>query len=813
MAQQDRTTATNDHTKHAHNRPGNRLIGSSSPYLKQHAHNPVDWYPWGEEAIAAARAQDKPIFLSVGYSTCYWCHVMERESFEDDATAADLRQNFISIKLDREERPDLDEMYMAAVQMMTGSGGWPMTVFLEPDTLRPFWGGTYFPPRPAHGRPSFRQVLSGISSAYANDRAGVAAQAKAVAEAVDEKLSAQSRPVLVDVSDVQRACTTLLTILDPIHGGFSSGQRGPKFPQPVYLELLLSVREKAADSATRAAIDAALRLTLDKMAVGGLFDQVGGGFHRYSVDHLWLVPHFEKMLYDQAQLLPIYAQAAKVYSDAFYARVTRRTAEYILREMTRTHGAEAGVFFTAQDAEVNGREGLNYLWSVTELKSVLGEDDGTFAADVYGVSEGANFIDPHHPPKEGEEPRNVLWLRQRPEEIARRFNLTVEAFHQRLDAINAKLLKARDTRTQPRLDDKVITAWNGLLIGGLAKAGELLSEPAWIDAAERAFDVLYARVRDETHGLRRTLHGQIPGVLEDAAMLLHGAIALALAREGSSRTRHLENAKAILMIAEKHFLDRGGDGSRGGGGGGGGVWFDTRAGAADLFVRPRSTYDGAMPSASSVMLGNLVRLYELTGEEDFASKARRTLAGLSAAIKDSPVSTALATAHLVRLLSMDPALVAESLRAQGARRVSAGTDGDIVQAFADVDRLIVTEEVPAASFELKLVIAEGYHLNDASAAEISGGTLAPLRVDVVGGTGLKVYADYPKGQPRAESGSTDDPLARVGVYHGELVFTVAVERTGPVTGEPKLVVLYQACTENACHEPTMIELGVGIDAQ
>lgn len=802
MAHQDRTGATNHHAGHATNRPGNRLIGSSSPYLKQHAHNPVDWYPWGEEALAAARAQDKPIFLSVGYSTCYWCHVMERESFEDEATAADLREHFISIKLDREERPDLDEMYMAAVQMMTGSGGWPMTVFLEPDTLRPFWGGTYFPPRPAHGRPSFRQVLGGIANAYASDRVGIAAQAKAVAEAVDEKLSAQSRPVLVDVSDVQRACTTLLTILDPVHGGFSSGQRGPKFPQPVYLELLLAVREKAADSGTRSAIDAALRLTLDKMAVGGLFDQVGGGFHRYSVDHLWLVPHFEKMLYDQAQLLPIYAQAAKIYGDAFFARVTRRTAAYILREMTQTHGPDAGVFFTAQDAEVNGREGLNYLWSVSELKGVLGEIDGAFAADVYGVSEGANFIDPHHPPTEGEEPRNVLWLRQRPEEIARRLNQTVEAFHERLDAINAKLLHARGTRTQPRLDDKVITAWNGLLIGGLARAGELLNEPTWIDAAEKAFDVLFARVRDETLGLRRTLDGQIPGVLEDAAMLLHGAIALASARQGPARARHQNAAIEILIIAEKHFADQGG-----------GVWYDTRAAAADLFVRPRSTYDGAMPSASSVMLGNLVRLYELTGEEAFASKARRTLAGLSAAIKDSPVSTALATAHLVRLLSMDPALVAESLRAQGAKRVDRGNEAEIVQAFADVDRVIVTEEVPAASFELKLVIAEGYHLNDASAAEATGGILAPLRVDVVGGSGLKVYADYPLGQQRAGEEPTDDPIARAGVYHGELVFTVAVERTGPVTGEPKLVVLYQACTETACQAPAMIELGVAIESE
>src|ERR1043165_6403662 len=331
----------------------NRLAKETSPYLLQHAHNPVDWFPWGIEAFAEARKRGVPIFLSIGYSTCYWCHVMERECFESEEIAAQMNRGFLCIKVDREERPDLDDIYMAATQMTTGRGGWPMSVFLEPEKLRPFYCGTYFPPEPRGGMRSFPQILEAISGAWKNERDEVAQQSETLANAVREHLGTVESTVPVGLGHVSKAAQTLLRMLDRVHGGFGSA---PKFPQPVFLEFLLDIREVAADEATRDATDQALRLTLDRMACGGMNDQIGGGFHRYSVDEKWLVPHFEKMLYDNAQLAAVYARAGTIYNDDFYRRTARRTIEYILKEMTQPSGA----FSSAQDAEVDGREGGNY---------------------------------------------------------------------------------------------------------------------------------------------------------------------------------------------------------------------------------------------------------------------------------------------------------------------------------------------------------------------------------------------------------------------------------------------------------------------
>ncbi|MCU0689633.1 MAG: DUF255 domain-containing protein, partial [Phycisphaerales bacterium] len=346
--------------------PSNRLAAERSPYLLQHAHNPVDWWPWGPEALAEARRRDVPIFLSIGYSTCYWCHVMERECFENATIGRQMSEQFLCIKVDREERPDLDDVYMAAVQMLTGHGGWPMSVFLEPHTLKPFWAGTYFPPVPARGLPSFPQVLTRLSTAWSARRSEVLQQADSVAEALRERLAlSEVTPVLVGPKHVGMAVQTLLTIFDRTDGGFG---RAPKFPQPVYLDLLLTVRQHLGEEGVRAAADHALKLTLDRMATGGMFDQLAGGFHRYSVDTHWLVPHFEKMLYDQAQLLPVYAQASIIYGDPWYAQIARRIATYLRTEMTSPHGA----FYSAQDAEVDGREGLNYVWTPRQITDALG---------------------------------------------------------------------------------------------------------------------------------------------------------------------------------------------------------------------------------------------------------------------------------------------------------------------------------------------------------------------------------------------------------------------------------------------------------
>lgn len=769
----------------------NRLARSSSPYLLQHAHNPVDWWAWSPEAHAEARSRNVPIFLSIGYSTCYWCHVMERESFEHQATADLMNQRFVNIKLDREERPDLDDLYMAAVQMMTGSGGWPMSVFLEPDTLRPFWGGTYFPPRPMHGRPSFSQVLTRISDAYKADREGIRTQAKALTDAVAEKLAAEQRPVLLGPEDVQRACTTLLTILDPTHGGFG---RAPKFPQAVYLELLLATRERAGDEATRAALDHALRLTLDKMAVGGLFDHLAGGFHRYSTDHLWLVPHFEKMLYDQAQLLPIYARAAVIFNDAFYRSIAELTADYVLREMRTGPGNAA--FSTAQDAEVDGREGQNYLWTAEEFRQVLPSALLDFALRVFGVSDGPNFQDPHHP---SEPQRNVLWLRERPEVIARVLNLPVADFDAKLGQTRDLLLAHRRTRKQPRLDDKVLTAWNGHMIAGLATAAHVLHRADWLDAAETAARFVLDHLSAADGSLLRTWRlgeAHTPAMLEDYAHMIAGLLAVGRATSDVARRQWaIAEGVRLLRIVEERYVESGG--GRGG-------YFDTHANATDLFVRPRATYDGATPSGGSVMLSVLIDLHELTGDAVYLQRARRLLATLSPAIKESPVATALATTGLLRLLTIDANAVKESLAAQGARRGESQRDAP-VQIFADASEVAVGVDAPGQLL-VRIVIAEGYHINAYDAAEASGGTLIPLRVDVIAAPGLAVYADYPPGDSVAGTGHR--------VHHGEIEFPVVIERqTSGLSagGSPKLVVSFQACTQQACQLPQTLELDVQVN--
>ncbi len=766
----------------------NRLAQQSSPYLLQHAHNPVDWWPWGPEAIAEARRRDVPIFVSVGYSTCYWCHVMERESFEDDATARVMNERFVNIKVDREERPDLDDLYMAAVQMLTGSGGWPMSLFLEPKTLKPFWGGTYFPPRPAHGRPSFTQVLMNISGEFARNRSEIDKQAGAVAEAVGKHLGEAPAPVVVGLVQISGAAETLLTIHDRAAGGFG---RAPKFPQPVYLEYLLLAREYVQNEG-QAAIDAALRLTLDKMATGGMFDQVGGGFHRYSTDAIWLVPHFEKMLYDQGQLLSVYAKAAKVYGDSFYAQIARRIAVYVQREMTSPGGA----FYTAQDAEVDGREGLNYVWTPAQVKAALPEAEWDWYGRVYGMDQGANFQDPHHP---DEPATNVLRLDARPEIVAERMNLSPDAFLTRIERLNEVLLTERSTRTHPRLDDKVVTSWNGLMILGLATAAMELNEPDGA-MARLASDAATAMLKSRAAaaGLlrsQRSGQGSTPAVLEDYAALIGGLIAMHRLDHAAQKTqRAAEWLKAALDLMSEATA-RFGDAARGG-------FFDTPAETTDLFVRTRMTYDGAMPSAGSMMLHNLIDLHQITGDGAHLYAAHRCLTVVSAAMTDSPVATINSVRALLRLVAFEAAEVTTAQMALGAKLPP---NQKITQRSEAVDILASTEEVTISAdepgeMEIKLVIAPGYHINSAFAGEQSGGVVIPLRVTITGGSGVKAYADYPAGEPLAGAAHT--------VHSGELIMRIALERDGEWAGAPRLSVTFQACTETECLAPATVVLGV-----
>lgn len=782
----------------------NRLEGSSSPYLLQHAHNPVDWYPWGAEAFEAARSRRVPIFLSVGYSTCYWCHVMERESFESEATGALLSERFVCIKVDREERPDVDDIYMNAVQLMTESGGWPMSVWLTPPGARSgddkgleaFYAGTYFPPSPAFGRPSFKQVIEGISEAWTTRREQVLEQAQQVTAAIRANLAAEYEPVRVDEAQIGQALGQLLRMHDDEHGGFG---RAPKFPQPVFLEYLLECAEGIDDPAVRKTAQRSVRHTLDRMGIGGMNDQAGGGFHRYSVDAEWLVPHFEKMLYDNAQLASVYARSFGKSGDAFDALVCRRTLDYVLREMRD----EAGGFYSAQDAEVDAREGLNYLWHPDEVRSAvsaaLGEEAAAFAARVYGLDEPANFRDPHHP---DEPARWILRLRKRPEALAGDLDMDAEAFAARLDEVNAALHAERGKRKQPGLDDKVIAAWNGMMMAGLADGAIALRDAAYRDAAKEAAEFVLKSMRDASGDLvriwrRGEVNAGASGVLEDYAFMIQGLLAIhrANAALGDASPRYFAAAEELFARAERLFGD------------GDGVLHDTREGQGDLIVRTRSAYDGAIPAAATVMLHNAIDLFLVSRESGYMESAIKQLAGLSREIRRSPIATINGTRALYRLIALDPAIL-NALPSDSDEKGGSTTHDwdrdDPVAVLASADRVGVSAQKPG-KVRLRIEIKPGYHIN---AHESGMGGLAGLRVEVVEGGGVEARVAYPPGVERG--GEDGRPVVKV--HHAQVEFDVDLRRTGePWSGRPMLVLEYQACTDAACLPKRRVELDVAID--
>ncbi|MBC7835297.1 MAG: DUF255 domain-containing protein [Phycisphaerales bacterium] len=777
-------------------RPPNRLAGQTSPYLLQHAHNPVDWWPWGPDAFAEARRREVPIFLSIGYSTCYWCHVMERESFEDEATARLMNSKFVCIKLDREERPDVDDAYMAAVQAYSGRGGWPMSVFIEPAGLRPFYAGTYYPPEPRHNMPGFSQVIEGLSAAWVSQRADVMEQAEALAGAVKEQLEGGPTARRIGAEQVATAVSSLVRMHDRTNGGFGGA---PKFPQPVFLELLMEFRTHAGDDQSREAADAVIRSTLDRMGRGGMFDQVGGGFHRYSVDEKWLVPHFEKMLYDNAQLAPLYAQAGAVYGDASFTRVARRTLDYVLREMT-SPGEAGGGFLSAQDAETNHREGESYLWTEEEIEAGLPAGVGALALDVYGVKDGPNFRDPHHP----KEPmKSVLYLRAVMRDLAGSHGLTEGELAARLDAINAGLLAVRDRRPQPSTDDKVLAAWNGLMITAMCRCGKLLDDPKYIDAAERAARFILGSMRGPEGRLLRSWRqgrAQIEGFLEDYAMVARGLFALHAA--GCGGGLYAREGAALLKIAAERFA-----------GPAPGFYFDAAAAdQVDLFIRPRSLHDGAMPSGSSTLVHAQLDAFGATSEATWLHAAGAGLAGLSGSIAQSPLGMSSATRALLRML----VLSTQSREVLGAAvegapeqpAASEEVEAAEVTVFASADRLSIGEgEEGARGLMLRVQIEEGLHLAAPGRAADELG-LIPLKVHIVSGGGVEVYAKYPEGQPLELEG--EDGLR---VYTGTIEFAVVVARPAGAewSGRPLLAVTYQACTETACLAPVTTELDVALD--
>jgi uncharacterized protein len=783
----------------------NRLINETSPYLLQHAHNPVDWHPWGREAFDEARKRKLPIFLSVGYSTCYWCHVMERESFEDEATATYLNEHFIAIKVDREERPDVDDIYMTAVQLLTQSGGWPMSVFLTPPGstgeddpgLKPFWGGTYFPKESKGNYPSFMQVLTGLRGAWADQHDEVLKQADMLADAMRSQLAQQFEPVHIGAEQIDTARDQLMKIYDSANGGFGAK---PKFPQPVFIEFLLDELPTINDEKLRASVESAVRHTLDRMAIGGMDDQVGGGFHRYSTDDHWLVPHFEKMLYDNAQLADVYTRAAGMFDDSFYERIARRTLDYVLREMT----SSAGVFFSAQDAEVNGLEGENYLWRLAEMRNVLSPGDAEFANAIYGLDAGTNFRDPHHADSP---PSNVLRLAERPDVLAKNMNMTTEALLDRLDSVNAKLYEARAKKDQPRLDDKTIVSWNGLMIAALARAGAQFDEPRYLDAAQLAADSILANMRDDAGGLLRIARGgdsKTPAFFEDYAFFIKGLVALS--RADSANDKYLTEAVKLADVAKERF----GDSEFGG-------YFDTLAGQSDLIVRTKQAYDGALPSGQSIMIHDLLDLAQLTGEARFRDDALRTIASMSQTIGRSPLAPIEATRGLLRVLNTDSALLdafgmgadaqAAAINQPNFASPAPGAEPP-VQVFASQDSAVVSIGNPA-TVELELRIADGFHIN---AHEPDVDYLVGLTVSAENGTGVRAVVDYPIGSPLQTQWAAkgEQPM----VHAGDLRLSVRLERTDDAwAGTPTLVVSYQACTDTACQAPAKVELGIAIKAK
>ncbi|MBI3836458.1 MAG: thioredoxin domain-containing protein [Planctomycetia bacterium] len=584
----------------------NRLAAQSSPYLLQHANNPVGWYPWDPEALERAKREDKPIFLSIGYSACHWCHVMEHESFEDSAISRFINEHFVPIKVDREERPDLDQIYMNAVQLMTGRGGWPMSVFLTPD-LKPFYGGTYWPPAARMGMPGFNQVLAAVAEAWEQRRDLAIEQANSLTEhlqsiAAPQPGSSELSPALLD-----QAVAALERAFDPTHGGFGGA---PKFPHPMDLRLLMHMWHRHSN-------DSALRMvtvTLDKMAAGGIYDHLGGGFHRYSVDERWLVPHFEKMLYDNALLVPCYVDTYLATGKADYARIARETCDYVLREMTDSEGG----FYSTQDADSEGEEGKFFVWTPELVEEVLGAEAAKSFAYVHDVTPEGNF----------EHGRSIVNRPKTIEQCARILGREVHELERELQVSRAQLLVAREARVHPGLDDKVLVSWNALMIEALAAAAGALDEPRYLAAAQRAADFILRTMRRSDgrllHSWRRG-EAKLDAYLDDYACLASALVSL---YETDFNERWIDEAIGLSDVLLNLFADR----QHGG-------FFFTAADHEVLITRQKDLYDAAVPSGNSMAARALVRLGELTGRNEYLSAAENTLRFAAGLMRQSPSAT------------------------------------------------------------------------------------------------------------------------------------------------------------------------------
>ncbi len=799
---------TRDHASPDH-RFTNALVGQTSPYLLQHAHNPVDWHPWGTDAFELARAAGKPIFLSVGYSTCYWCHVMERQCFENEKIAALMNELFVNIKVDREERPDVDSIYMMAVQLISGRGGWPMSVFLTPPGsdgaddggLKPFYAATYIPPEPAHGLAGMPQVLEGLSKAWHDRRDEVLQQARQVAYALNENLANAEVHGPLSTQLVQRAASQLLSQYDATHGGFGGA---PKFPQPAKLQFILAAIEQNPGKGSELAD--ALSHTLRQMALGGMYDQVGGGFHRYSTDERWLVPHFEKMLYDNAQLVETYlaaaaspalrsrdnlAQGALASDVDLFSRVAAETCDYVLREMTDATGA----FWSAQDAEVDSLEGDNYLWTREEVEAVLKSqgqqrvDLAALAVRLYGLDAGPNFRDPHHADAQ---PRNVLHQPKALAEFAGANGLSVEQAVDVRRRINAALLAVRNQRKQPGTDDKVLVSWNGMMIAALANAGEQLGSQRYVEAAVRAAEYILTSMRDDAGGLhhamrRGEINASVPALLEDYAFFIHGLIAL---HRATDQRRWLDDAVSLLKQATAKF------GIEGGG------YYDTPMNQSDLLVRTRSVQEGAIPSSGSQMVHNLLDLAELTGRSDYLDRALADLGSVGGLLSRGGASMAHWQHALLRLIEAAPDKVPQSAPQEHTEGATGQSRRRSLAVAVEPDVVDLTQ--PQSTVRVSLRIDPDYHVN---AHDVANEHMVATELILEDGQGFELSVKYPAGTSKKYP-FADEPIL---VYEKIVAMDATIRRidgAAKVEENPKLVLRYQVCTDSSCLEPRQSVLPV-----
>jgi uncharacterized protein YyaL (SSP411 family) len=593
----------------------NRLAHETSPYLLQHKHNPVDWWPWGPDALTEAKRSNKPILLSVGYAACHWCHVMAHESFEDDATARVMNDLFVNIKVDREERPDIDQIYMSALHHLGEHGGWPLTMFLT-SAGEPFWGGTYFPKTSRYGKPAFVDVLREVERVYRQEPQSVEQNRSALMARLAESARPQGR-VVIGVAELDRAAQQIAGLIDPVHGGMRGA---PKFPQPMMLEFLWRAGRRQNDQRYFALVE----LSLARMCEGGIYDHLGGGFSRYSVDERWLVPHFEKMLYDNAQLLELLALAYQRSANDLFRTRARETVAWLEREMT----TDGGAFSASLDADSEGEEGKFYVWSLAEIEQILGKDDAAFFAAHYDVTPEGNF-----------EEHNILnQLKHLPRSMED---------EKRLAPMRGRLLEARAKRVRPGLDDKVLADWNGLMIAGLVNAGVLLDEPSWLQLAARAFMFIGAKM---AHGDRlghswRAGRLLFPGLASDHAAMIRAALAL---HEATREPEYLERALAWQGTLDRHYANP----HTGG-------YFLTADDAEGLVVRPSATTDDAIPNPNAVAAQNLVRLAVYSGQHAWRDQVDRLFAGIFAGAGENLFG------HLALLNALD-------LRLRAAEIVIAG---------------------------------------------------------------------------------------------------------------------------------------------